>query len=88
MIKTHNCGQLRKTDVNKEVTLVGWLHSRRDHGGLIFIDLRDREGLTQVVFNPQDIGADMFKEAEKLRSSRSALMPRPSPSVTLSCQTR
>ena len=68
MIKTHNCGQLRKTDVNKEVTLVGWLHSRRDHGGLIFIDLRDREGLTQVVFNPQDIGADMFKEAEKLRS--------------------
>jgi aspartyl-tRNA synthetase len=66
--KTHNCGQLRKTDVNKEVILVGWLHSRRDHGGLIFIDLRDREGLTQVVFNPKDIGADVFKEAEKLRS--------------------
>ena len=68
MIRTHNCGQLRKTDVNKEVKLVGWIHSRRDHGGLIFFDLRDREGLTQIVFNPQQMSADIFQEAEKLRS--------------------
>ncbi len=50
------------------MSLVGWVHSRRDHGGLIFIDVRDREGLTQVVFNTQETGPELFKEAEKLRS--------------------
>jgi len=66
--RTHTCGVLKKNNTGQEVTLVGWVHSRRDHGGLIFIDVRDREGLTQVVFNSQETGTELFKEAEKLRS--------------------
>src|SRR5437588_2933017 len=65
--RTHTCGQLRKTDVGKEVKLAGWVHSYRDHGGLVFIDLRDRDGLTQLVYDADLCGQAVHDEARKLR---------------------
>src|SRR6266851_1472120 len=67
MYRTHNCNSLRKIDIGKEATLAGWVHVSRDHGGVIFIDLRDREGITQVVFRPEE-NAQLAKEAHGLRS--------------------
>ncbi len=64
--RTHTCGQLRIKDVKSTVTLLGWVSSIRDHGGLIFIDLRDRYGITQVVFNP-DKGNEFYTTAGQLR---------------------
>ncbi len=66
--RTHTCGQLRKSDVGKEVKLAGWVHSYRDHGGLVFVDLRDRDGLTQLVFDADSCGAQTLEEARRLRS--------------------
>ena len=65
--RTHTCGQLRKTDVGREIRLAGWVHSYRDHGNLVFIDLRDRDGLTQLVFDPDACGQAVHDEARKLR---------------------
>ncbi|MBA3237688.1 MAG: aspartate--tRNA ligase [Parachlamydiaceae bacterium] len=64
--RSHTCGELRENDLDKIVTLSGWINRRRDHGGLIFIDLRDRFGLTQLVFDP-DLNPKMHAAAEKLR---------------------
>lgn len=65
--RTHTCGQLKKKDVGKEVTLSGWVHRRRDHGGVIFIDLRDMFGLTQITFHP-DTNKAAWEAADKLRN--------------------
>jgi len=67
MYRTHDCKSLRKADSGKAATLAGWVHVSRDHGGVIFIDLRDREGITQVVFRPEEDAA-LAKEAHGLRS--------------------
>ena len=67
MLKSHSCGEMSKKDVGSQVTLAGWVDRRRDHGGLIFIDLRDREGIVQVVFNPETSAA-CHKIASEMRS--------------------
>ena len=65
-MRTHYCGELRPDHIDEETTLCGWVHRRRDHGGVIFIDLRDRSGLVQVVYDPDR--PEVFAEAERVRS--------------------
>jgi aspartyl-tRNA synthetase len=67
MLRTNTCGELKKEDAKKEVTLCGWVHRRRDHGGIIFIDLRDKYGLTQIKFDPE-INKEAHAKADDLRS--------------------
>ncbi len=66
MMRSHYCGQLNENLEGQEITLCGWVHRRRDHGGVIFLDIRDREGLAQVVFDPDR--ADTFAAADRVRS--------------------
>ena len=83
-MRTHYCGDLTAATIGQDVTVSGWVHRRRDHGGVIFIDLRDREGLLQVVFNPSS--PVVFAAGEKLRSEyvvtvKGTVRPRPQGTV-------
>jgi len=65
--RSHACGEVTSALVGREVVVAGWVHRRRDHGGVCFVDLRDREGLVQVVFKPE-VAAEVHRRSEDLRS--------------------
>ncbi len=68
MLRTHTCGELRREHLGQSVTLCGWIDTYRDHGGGLFVDLRDRYGVTQVYFNPPDTPADIIEQSKRLRN--------------------
>lgn len=89
-MRTHYCGEIDESLVGQEIEVCGWVHRRRDHGGVIFIDLRDREGLLQVVFDPDR--PEIFAEAERIRSEyvlkvRGLVRPRPEGTVNPNMRT-
>ena len=77
-MRSNGCGDLRKQQIDEQVQLCGWVDRRRDHGGVIFIDLRDRSGTVQITVDP-DLGAEAFAVAEHLRSETCLLYTSPSP---------
>lgn len=82
-MRTHTCGELSKSDTGKDVVLSGWVHRRREHGGIIFIDLRDRYGITQITFDSAKISGEVKERAESLRGEwvieiRGSVVVRPS----------
>jgi len=92
MHKTDYCGDLRASDEGRDVVLAGWVHRRRDHGGLIFVDLRDSRGLIQVVFHPETGGAELLGRAAQLGSEdviavRGLVTKRPADSVNIALDT-
>ena len=89
--RSHYCGAITAADIGSEVMLMGWAHRRRDHGGLIFIDLRDREGLAQVVFDPA-VSSETHAKAESVRSEyvlavKGKVIPRPAGTVNPNLKT-
>jgi len=89
-MRTHYCGEIDAGAAGREVTVAGWVHRRRDHGGVIFIDLRDREGLLQIVFDPDS--PEIFAAAERIRgeyvlSVKGTVRPRPEGTVNLKLRT-
>ncbi|WP_298440045.1 aspartate--tRNA ligase [Geobacter sp.] len=89
--RSHYCGSITKADVGREVVLMGWALRRRDHGGLIFVDLRDREGLAQIVFDPAQ-NVDAHKKAEAIRNEyvvaiKGEVVPRPEGTVNPNMKT-
>lgn len=90
MMRSHYCGEINESDLGNEVEICGWVHRRRDHGGVIFIDLRDREGIVQVVFDPDR--AESFALAESVRSEyvlklKGRVRPRPEGTVNAKMKT-
>ncbi len=84
--RTRTCGELRSGHAGSTATLMGWVHRVRDHGGVLFIDLRDRYGLTQVVFRPETAGRELLARAERLGNEwviavRGAVSARPAESL-------
>ena len=66
-MRTHYCGEVTKSNVEQEVAVCGWVHRRRDHGGVIFLDVRDRSGIVQVVYDPDT--QDSFETADRVRNA-------------------
>lgn len=90
MMRSHYCGEINESDLGNEVEICGWVHRRRDHGGVIFIDLRDREGIVQVVFDPDR--AESFALAESVRGEyvlklKGRVRPRPEGTVNVKMKT-